>query len=104
MQPGIVGRPSGPYPHYIPPHHFSYQSNISQRAPVYAPLLHHSYIQSIPHPQPNLPVMPVQGYLPQYQPIYIQNPPFSQHIPHYYPHYMPAVSPVPVTPYKNNQS
>jgi hypothetical protein len=52
--------------------------------------------QSLP-PQPVYPhglqTIPVQGYLPQYQPIYVQGPPVVHHAP-YYPQYVIPSMPV----------
>lgn len=96
MHPSAVGRPAGLYPHYVPPHHFTYQSTVNPRVQAYHHPPQPSYMHSIPHAYPQaMHPMPAQGYLPQYHPMHFQSPPIAQHMPPYYPQYVPPVQPNP---------
>jgi len=110
MQPVIAKRPVAMHPQYLPPQNVAYQPPINSRVAVRPPPIQHpTYVQNMPlHVQPSIPShpvyspsiqkVPIQGYMPQYQPLYVQGPPIPQQIPQYYNQY---IQQVPVNPYRN---
>jgi hypothetical protein len=113
MQPVIAKRPVAMHPQYLPPQNVAYQHPINPINPRVSvrpsPIQHPAYVQNTPlHVQTSIPPQPVysppiqpvpiQGYMPQYQPLYVQGPPVHQQIPSYYNQYVPTVA---VNPYRN---
>ena len=110
MQPVITKRPVAMHPQYLPPQQVAYQPPMNQRVAVRPPPIQHpTYVQNMPlHVQNGIPMQPVysasiqqvpiQGYMPQYQPMYVHSPHIAQQMPAYYNQYM---QPVHVSPYRN---
>lgn len=105
----MMQRPVGLSPQYIPAQNIAYhQPMINQRVAA-RPIVTHqpTYVQGMPiHVQPAISpqqyysqpyqTVPIQGYMPHYQPMYVQAPPIAQPIS---PYYNPYVQPV--YPYRN---
>lgn len=105
MQPVMAQRPVVLPPQYIPTQNVTYQAAINPRVAVRPPPPQPTYIQSVPyHVEPHIsqaqiysaPVqtVPIQGYIPQYQPVYVQGPPVAQQ---YAPYFNQYIQPVPLT-------
>lgn len=110
MQPVITQRPVTLSPYYILAQNVAYQPTIAQRVSVRPPPTPQAtYVQSVPiHVPTHIPsqpiysqpiqTVPIQGYMPQYQPLYVQGPPIAQQMSPYFAQY---IQPVPVNPYRN---